>query len=312
MAYTLESTQTQTSPTSSVALGWFSIGLGLAEILAPRELSRLIGVDSNSTVIRSLGAREVLNGIGILAQPRSAGWMWARVAGDAMDLALLAKQLGDGSDREKTLAAIAAVVGVTIADIRTAQQLSSGAGNAAAHQAPNDVIHVSKVVGINRPAADLYQYWHDFENLPRFMTHLKSVRVTGDGQSHWIANAPAGKTVEWDAEVTSDIPNEEIAWRSLPGADVFNAGSVRFESDSGGRGSRVRVDLRYSPPAGIIGATLAKLFGEEPEQQVREDLRRFKQVMETGVVATTKGQSAGPRSTIATLAHSMNPAKKDE
>ena len=125
------------------------------------------------------------------------------------------------------------------------------------------------------------------------MNHLEAVRVTGENRSHWVAKAPAGTTVEWDAEVYNEKPNELIAWRTLEGADVDSAGSVRFEQSEGGRGTVVRVTLKYDPPGGSIGAAIATLFGENPEQQIDEDLRRFKQLIETGEVATTEGQPSG-------------------
>ncbi len=156
----------------------------------------------------------------------------------------------------------------------------------------NRGIKVEKSVTVNRPAGELYSYWRNFENLPNFMDHLESVTVQDDRRSHWVAKAPAGTTVEWDAEIINEKENELIAWRSLEGADVDNAGSVRFEEATGGRGTVVKVALEYNPPGGGVGSLIAKLFGEEPSGQVQEDLRRFKQVMETGERATTEGQSS--------------------
>jgi uncharacterized membrane protein len=150
-------------------------------------------------------------------------------------------------------------------------------------------IKVEKSVTINKSPEELFRFWRRFENLPRFMNHLESVTTTPDGRSHWVARAPAGTTVEWDAEVYNEKENELIAWRSLDGADVDNAGSVRFEPAGGG--TTVRVTLRYDPPGGALGAAVARLFGENPEQQIEEDLNRFKQVMETG--ATSEGQNSG-------------------
>jgi len=154
-------------------------------------------------------------------------------------------------------------------------------------------VHVSQSFTIDRSPQDLYNEWHNFENLPRIMTHLKSVTVLDERRSHWVASAPsiAGGEVEWDAEKTQDEPNRFIAWRSLEGADVDNAGFVSFEPSP--RGTIVRVDLRYVAPAGRLGSWVAKLFGEEPDQQIREDLRKFKRFMETGEVPTTQGQSKG-------------------
>ena len=154
-------------------------------------------------------------------------------------------------------------------------------------------IKVEKSVTINKSPEELYSFWRRFENLPRFMNHLESVTTAPGGRSHWVAKAPAGSTVEWDAEVYNEKEGELIAWRSLDGADVDNAGSVRFEQAAGGGGTTVRVTLRYDPPGGALGAAVAKLFGENPEQQIEEDLRRFKQVMETGEIPTTEGQPSG-------------------
>jgi uncharacterized membrane protein len=153
-------------------------------------------------------------------------------------------------------------------------------------------IHVTKSITINKSPAELYQFWHNFEKQPQFMTHLESVKVTGDKRSHWVAKAPLGTTVEWDAEVTSDIENERIGWVSVEGSQIPNSGVVEFRPTSN-RGTELRVVLTYEPPAGEIGALFAKLFGEEPNQQVREDLRRFKQLMESGTIMTVDGQTSG-------------------
>jgi len=152
---------------------------------------------------------------------------------------------------------------------------------------------VRKAITISRPGEELYRFWHDFTNLPRFMSHLESVEVTGPDRLHWRAKAPAGMTVEWDAEIVEDRPNALIAWRSLEGADVYNTGSVRFVPAPGGRGTEVRVVLHYVPPGGRIGAWFATLFGEAPEQQIHDDLRHFKQVMETGEVVLSDASFDG-------------------
>ena len=154
-------------------------------------------------------------------------------------------------------------------------------------------IRVEKSVTINKQPEEIYAFWRNFSNLPRFMKHLESVQDTSETQSHWVVKAPAGMTVEWDAEIINEKENELIAWRSLEGATVPNAGSVRFEQAPGNRGSVVRVSLSYEPPGGVLGSKLAKLFGEEPEQQVEEDLRRFKQLMEAGEIASTEIQPSG-------------------
>jgi uncharacterized membrane protein len=153
-------------------------------------------------------------------------------------------------------------------------------------------VKVEHSVTIGRPAAELYGFWRQLENLPLFMEHLDSVTVRDDGTSHWVAKARLGKRVEWDAAIHNERPNQLLAWRSLPGSDVDHAGSVQFHEAPGGRGTEMKVVLEYHPPAGRVGETLAKLLGEEPERQVREDLRRFKQVMEAGEIPTIEGQPA--------------------
>ena len=154
-------------------------------------------------------------------------------------------------------------------------------------------IKIEKSVLVNRPAQELYRFWRNFENLPRFMDHLESVTVLDENRSHWVAKAPAGTRVEWDATIHNEIEDQLIAWRSLPGADVDNAGSVHFTPSASGAATEVRVVLSYDPPAGKLGAAVAKLFAEEPAKQVEDDLRRFKQVMEAAEVAGNSKHPAG-------------------
>ncbi len=178
-------------------------------------------------------------------------------------------------------------------------------------RATGEALHAEKSVTINRSAEELYRFWRDFERLPRFMKHLESVSVSSDRRSHWVAHGPANSTVEWDAEITEDRPNELIAWRSLEGAEVDNAGTVRFEPATGGRGTIVRVTLEYRPPAGALGLAVAKLFGEAPQQQIEGDLRRFKNIMEAGEIPTTAGQPEGKRSAVGALLKPTQPLGQD-
>ena len=277
-------------------LGWFSIGLGLAQIGAPRALARFIGVsddDQTRNTMFALGLREITSGLGILARPSSAGWVWSRIGGDLMDLALMGKALrSDESDRGRVAAATAAVLGVTVMDFLTGQELSrqTNGFQEIGERMPGERVsrrrgvHVVQAITINRPRSEVYGFWHNFTNLPRFMEHLESVEILDQRRSHWKAKAPVGTSVEWDAEITEDRPNELIAWRALAEAEVPNSGQVRFQDAPGGRGTEVVVELKYEPPGGRLGAFVAKLFGEEPNQQVKADLRRLKQVLEIGEV----------------------------
>ncbi len=155
-------------------------------------------------------------------------------------------------------------------------------------------IRVEKTVTIfNKSAEELYRFWHNFENLPTFMKHLQSVTVTGDRSSHWVAKAPLDTRVEWDAEIINDQENQLIGWASVPGADIDHSGFVRFKPSTQGHGTEVKVVMEYNPPGGGVANAIAKLFGEAPEQQIGDDLGRFKMLMETGEIATTEGQSSG-------------------
>ena len=157
----------------------------------------------------------------------------------------------------------------------------------------NEGIHVKVSYAIAKDPEELFQFWRNFQNLPKFMHHLKSVTCQGPTRSHWVARGPAGMDMEWDAEIINEEPNRLISWRTVGDADVDSAGTVLFVPTADGQGTRVHVNLDYIPPAGKVGKAIAKLFGEEPEQLIRDDLRRFKKLMETGEIPAT-ASSAGP------------------
>ncbi|THD36215.1 MAG: SRPBCC family protein [Sphingomonas sp.] len=140
-------------------------------------------------------------------------------------------------------------------------------------------------VTINRPADELFAYYRDFANLPSFMENVERIEMLDDARSHWVVKAPGGKTVEWDARITNEVPGEELTWQSEEGADVPNSGRITFR-DAGARGTVVTATIAYEPPGGTIGKLIAKAFQREPAIQARRDLRRFKQLMETGEIAT--------------------------
>jgi len=284
---------THTPPPLARALGWLGVGLGAAQLLAPRAMSRTIGIRESDGIMRLLGVRELATGIGLVALRQPAPWLWGRIAGDAMDLALLGTVLGSRrSDRSRVIAATVAVAGVAALDLIASQQHARRRVTAA----PGDrMTFVQHSVSVSCTPEEAYRFWRNFANLPRFMRHLESVQMTGSNRSHWVARGPLGTSVQWDAEITGEREGEYLAWRSLPGAEVDNSGRVHFERDPAGRGTVVRVTMQYGPPAGRLGVLLARLTGEEPGMQVREDLRRFKQVMETGEIPTTRGQPHGRR-----------------
>ena len=281
-------------------LGLVSLGVGLPSVVAPDTLARVMGMPDDGTTrtaISAIGVRETANGLGLLVWPRFAGWSWARVVGDAMDLAILGWTLATPTRsrgaQTRTIVTTAATAGIAALDIWTAVRLSRRARLAVARHPYEYATTAKRAITVNRPREEIYRVWRDFRNLPRFMENLESVEITGETTSHWVARAPGGKSVEWDAEIMDDQPNERISWRSLPGSRVENTGTVRFVTAPGGKGTEVHVEIRYTPPAGRLGATVAKIFGVDAGQQTIGDLRRFKQVMETGEIARSNVTARG-------------------
>jgi uncharacterized membrane protein len=221
-----------------------------------------------------------------------------------MDLGMLGRALKNHEGRGlwRTVAATAAVVGITGVDAYAA--VTRSRTRAAAE--------LTAAVTVAKSPREAYDLWRRLDNLPSFMAHLDEVRTTGRDTSHWRATAPFGQSVEWDAQITDDVPGERIAWRSADGADIDNSGDVRFRPAPGGRGTEIHLRLRYAMPAGRIGAALARYFGEDPHQQLDDDLRRFKQVAETGEVVRSEGAPDGKRARQEFPQHPARPLSPDE
>jgi uncharacterized membrane protein len=273
-------------------LGWISVGLGLAQLFAPAGVARWIGLRPDrrtQNAMMAVGVRELASGVGILTSGRRAPWLWLRVGGDVMDLALLGSvSQSERRDQGRNLAAaVGFVAGALLLDALAAQRHTRRPQRAYSVEddapAPG-VQEVTEVITIDRPAEEVYRFWRSFENLPRFMAHLDSVEVKDELRSHWKVKGPAGVAVEWDAEILEDRPNRLIIWRSLENADIQNFGAVHFAPAPGGRGTEVRVNIQYDAPGGRLGASIARLLGKDPGQQAKSDLRRLKQVLETGEV----------------------------
>ena len=283
--------------TLAQGLGWFSIGLGAAAVLAPRTLGSLSGAGRGSGgLMRAVGVRELAAGVGILSQRNPAPWLWTRAIGDVMDLAVLAVGMRPGNPgRGRATVSFAAVAGVLALDALAASHLTKHAGHplVSGVAAPTD-LYFETSIATTRSPEECYRFWRNIENLPRFMSNLESVRALDERRFHWVAKGP-GMRMEWDCQITEDRPGAALAWRTLDGAQVPNAGSVIFEAAPHGRGTIVRLSVHYSPVGGQLTAGLAKLLRQDPQSQVREDLRRFKQLLETGEIATTRGQPTGRR-----------------
>jgi uncharacterized membrane protein len=308
-----------TGRTLARGLGAFSLGLGVVQLTAPGKFVQWIGLrprPDRETEARAVGARELMAAAGLLGRPMPIAWMWMRVAGDVVDLALLSREMRSRDvARSRVAAAMRGVVAVTALDlagsvIATREATRNGRNGSAmtigrrAHGGTNTTTRVAtkakekdrvivKSITVNRPIAEVYSWWHDFANLPLFMRHLEEVRVIDEKRSHWRARGPAGTTVEWDAETVQDRPNELIEWRSVEGSPVSHSGTVRFEQARADRGTIVRVEMTYSPPGGPVGVALAKLTGEDPDTQVADDLRHFKQILETGDIVVSEGTAGG-------------------
>jgi uncharacterized membrane protein len=340
-------------------LGWASAGLGVPLLLAHGWSARVIGVGDaprNRAAAAVVRVRELAAAAGLLLS-ESPVWLWARVAGDVMDLGMLSRalinqqrqqQMADGRLRQlrpvadwlgrqwtaghpsgerrparpgqllrwlgqpgtpefrrgqqRTLAALVAVTGILGLDLYAAVTRSRR----------KTELELTAATTVASTTQEAYDLWRRLEILPSFMAHLDDVHTTGEGTSHWRASAPFGMTVEWDAEITDDVPGERIAWRSVNGATAGNEGEVRFLPAPGGRGSEVHVRMRYSMPAGPLGAPVARYFGEEPHQQLDDDLRRFKQVVETGEVVRSEGAPGGKRARREFPQHPARPLSEKE
>jgi uncharacterized membrane protein len=273
-------------------LGAFSFALGVPQVLAPGRMNRMIGVkdDASSRLwMRVVGVREIAAGIGIFSERRPKEWVWARVAGDTMDLALLGSALRGKTDHPaRTLAATGAVIGAFAADLMDSLRLSRDGD-----EPKDEPMQVKGAITVRRDRDDVYALGRDIERFPSFMAHLEEVRVTGDGRSQWTVRGPLGMNVSWDVEITEDIPGERISWRSVESSKIDGSGTVKFIPAPGDQGTEVHLELRYDMPGGGIGAMMAKLFGEEPAMQVKDDLRRFKQIAETGEIARSDGSPEG-------------------
>ena len=186
-------------------------------------------------------------------------------------------------------------------DVNTNEKSLLARGKEKAKSWLDTTTEVTKSVTINKSAEELYKFWRDFENLPKFMNHLESVKVINEKKSEWKAKAPLGYEVTWEAQITQEVENELIAWRSIEGSQIPNTGRVEFKPTQD-RGTEVKVTIKYEPPAGKIGELAAKILTEEPNTQVAEDLRRFKSLMEAGEIVKVEGQTSGRKEKVQTAA----------
>jgi uncharacterized membrane protein len=268
------------------ALGAFSIALGTAGLIAPRALARAMGVPRHSAVLRAIALRELATGIGLLRNVRAGRWAWGRVAGDVMDLAMLSLvPRGSRSERRRLSATRAAVAAVTALDLAASRTLNG-------RESPQSDPRLRSCVAINREPSALYALWRDLEGLPRFLRSIASVTPIGGDRTRWQARLPGDRTLEWTAQLVEDVPGQRIAWKALPESDVVHDGVVRFRPAPDGRGSLVELEIEHRPLSSLARSVPAAAF-RLGEAQLREDLRRFKRLAETGEIPTTESQPSG-------------------
>lgn len=279
-------------------LSKFSLGLGTAQIAAPGLVNRLAGIRDDATSRlwqRIVGVREVTAFAAIEAEgPRPARALWMRVAGDMKDLTLLALAYRDKRESApRLMAAVGNVAAIAALDLYGALRASGASEEPPEQATEEEAMHVKAAITVRKSRQEVYRFWRDLENLPSFMDHVESIEGNGNGRSHWKVKAPAGAKVEWDAEVVEDRPGEALVWRSIEGSGIQNSGAVRFVDAPRNQGTEVHIEFEYNAPGGKVGKAVAKVFGEEPTQQAKDDLRRFKQVMETGFVVRSEGSPEG-------------------
>jgi uncharacterized membrane protein len=302
-AFQYEASSRNQLPALASGAGMVILGLGVAQLLAPRQVARSTGIDAHPALVRASGALGIASAVNILNKGRPAPLGLARLACVGLELTLLARsamRTGSSGRRSRLALTGAGVAAAAMLDMSAA--LAQGARQGMGERSTESgALAVEKCITVNKSPEECYNFWRNFDRFPEFMEHLEEVSKISDTRSHWKAKAPIGSSVEWDADIGADQPGELLAWHSVEGADVDNGGTVRFERAPGGRGTIVRVEMQYKPPGGKAGALVAKLFGENPVQQIDADLRRFKQLIETGEITTTEGQSSGPRSTMVKL-----------
>jgi uncharacterized membrane protein len=286
-----------------VGAGMVILGLGIAQLLAPRRVSRSTGIYAHPGVVRASGALSLASAANILNRGKPAPLGLARLACVALELTLLGRSASHAASRGRSRRLALTGAGIAAAAmLDMSSAIKQGSRQTMGERTTESgALAVEKSITVNKSPEECYRFWRNFDRFPEFMQHLEAVEKITDTRSHWKARAPIGSSVEWDAEITADQPGEMLAWHSVEGADVDNGGTVRFEPAPGGRGTLVRVEMQYKPPGGKAGALVAKLFGENPSQQMDGDLRRFKQLIETGEITTTEGQPSGERSAVVKL-----------
>lgn len=285
----------QNSPSASThvarRLGWFSLGLGIAEVVAAGPLSQFLGT-KRKDLLQICGFREIATGVVLLASSRPASALWLRLAGDAVDLALIRQAWKSPHARRGNVSAALAVTGgITAIDLWAAR---------AAAQHPTPPQHICRSITVNRPAAELYEWWRDPQGLGRIMGHVANVTATGETSTHWALKIPDSHPLSWDAEIHDDLEHGLLRWHAPPGQDIETDGTVRFSPAPGDRGTEVTLNFRFHSTHPGLAAAAAHL-GMIPDMAAMHALRRFKSLVETGELPTLKNNPTARRNAAANL-----------
>ena len=281
----------QTSHRIARGLGWFSVGLGLTELVSGKTLDRYLGTGGHQGTLRLFGLRELAAGAIILAQKEpSAGSVWSRVGGDVMDLIFLGKALEEQRSRtkqERLGVATATVVVITALDVYCAWKLSQSS-KPKGEAMEEDPTSVETSITLNGSPAELYQLWRDPQTLPQVMGHFATVTATADDRAHWSVNGPVKTSLQWDSQIVQEEPGSFVRWYSTQGAKIPNGGSIRFHPAPVGRGTVATLSIDFHPPGGSFGQAAAKVLGIVPKVLADKALRRFKSLAESGEIPTLK------------------------
>jgi uncharacterized membrane protein len=281
----------------SRALGWVSLGLGAAQLAAPQRLADLAGVagdDRTRTIVRLLGLREIATGAGLIAGSHPAPWMWGRVGGDAIDLALLASAADDrGTNRKRLAGAAAITAGIATVDAICSAWLTTAPATYPSRQA--EPARVATAITVRAPASRVYEALANAQNLPRFVKSFASIDVRTPRLIRWTATLPGGFSLEWEIEMTEEEPGERLAWQTREGSTFPAAGQITVRPAPADQGTEIRFTAALDPPGGELGTKIGDLFSGAIGTKIHNDLRRFKQLVELGeIVQSDASIAAGP------------------
>jgi len=276
------------------ALGWFSIALGVAEIVAPKRIGSYLGMPHRANVLRAYGVREIASGVGILARRDPVPGLWARVGGDLLDLATLGSAVRSRYPRrDRAGLATGAIAAITAVDIAAARLAQTSRSNGRETDVPADEARIERWISIGKSPHELYALWKDPRTINQVMGHAAAVTSMGDGRMGWtVERGPLGRDLQWETSIVEDVPDGLIRWETVPESNVTNSGTIAFRAAPGEWGTEVTLSIALVPPSGPLGGVALRLAGPLPDLMVGKALRRFKSLAETGEIPVLDRQPA--------------------